>query len=73
MAHKRPGYPPIPDKDIDTILKEMKRINPEVTREMAIKKLEKLQETIHDWNIDDQKGLKEFKKSIDREKKMKTN
>jgi hypothetical protein len=35
MAHKRPGYPPIPDKDIDTILKEMKRTNPEATREMS--------------------------------------
>lgn len=69
MAHKRLGYPPIPDKDIDTILKEMKRTNPEATREMAIKKLEKIQETIRDWNIDDPEGLIEFKKSLDIEKK----
>ena len=51
----------------------MRRTDPKVTREMAIKELESLQERYRYMNLDDPEGFNELDKTLRKKKKMKIN
>ncbi len=73
MTHKSGGYQ-INEKDIESVIKFLKTIDPEnATPEMAIEILEHLKASFHIMTHENPEKLKEIYEELKREKKLRTN
>ena len=71
---KNQGRYQINEKDIDSVIKVLKLIDPEhATPEMAIDLLEHMQATYHTMNHENPELLRELYEELKRQKKLKTN